>query len=536
MNKRLAVSLVFGIFLLVGLLSYKDFGISWDEKTQYMIGKEAYETVMYGIPPVEDPGRRFHGPFIEFILYSLQRLQTFEHAQQVFFFRHLFGFLLFYLGTFVFYLLGSKLFNNWKLGLLGAVMLFCSPRIFAHSFFNTRDIPTLVLFIVAMYTLFIALDKKHILFTVLHAVICAALISTRLPGLLMLPITGLGFLLNGWKGTQLCRHSIVYLMFCLLCTVLFWPLLWVDPLQNFISAYHNMSTKGAGGFYFGQGISTNPWHWIPVWMFITTPFMYSMFFIVGLYRSAKEHKHGLVSIWFFVPVLLIMCGFGRIFDTWRHVFFVYPAFLLLALEGIRWCHEQTKQYSLRFSKLTGVPALLMFSIGLTSAWMIGNHPMQYVYFSIPSAYAEKNFELDYWGLGFREAIEKILEWEEEFPVPIVYYGGGGVSAINMLSPEQRSKVMFLDIQKAKYVIDNFRDDGYKKTVSEEYRVYSVRVDGMQVVNVYINPHWNPLQHEQLPPPKYTKELIFVFGKDSVDPERVDAAYFTPSMMWVFLEP
>ena len=43
-----------------------------------------------------------------------------------------------------------------------------------------------------------------------------------------------------------------------------------------------------------------------------------------------------------------------------------------------------------------------------SVWMIENHPIQNAYFSLPARYVQHNFELDYWGLSFRPALEYLL--------------------------------------------------------------------------------------------------------------------------------
>jgi hypothetical protein len=58
-------------------------------------------------------------------------------------------------------------------------------------------------------------------------------------------------------------------------TIAFWPWLWLDPLGNFQTAFHNMakfrhvvSMIFMGGTVTGDAL---PWYYIPVWIGITTP-------------------------------------------------------------------------------------------------------------------------------------------------------------------------------------------------------------------------------------------------------------------------
>src|SRR3989338_629691 len=117
------------------------YGISWDEKTQYVIGLEAYETVFHGKEWSLDPGRRYHGPAFELFLSTLEHLFPLRTAQQVFSLRHFINFFSFALGVSLLFFFARRHFQHWGWGLLTTSMLVMSPRIFGHAFFNSRDIP-----------------------------------------------------------------------------------------------------------------------------------------------------------------------------------------------------------------------------------------------------------------------------------------------------------------------------------------------------------------------------------------------------------
>ena len=80
-------------------------------------------------------------------------------------------------------------FNNWKISLLGCLFINLSPRIFAHSFYNSKDIILLCFFIISTYTLIKLLKNKTTKFAILHALSSAALINIRLVGLYIPIIT-----------------------------------------------------------------------------------------------------------------------------------------------------------------------------------------------------------------------------------------------------------------------------------------------------------------------------------------------------------
>ena len=60
---------------------------------------------------------------------------------------HKINFLLFFSSLIVFFIFCKKIFNNLLISILGVTFIILSPRIFAESFFNSRDIFFMCLFI-----------------------------------------------------------------------------------------------------------------------------------------------------------------------------------------------------------------------------------------------------------------------------------------------------------------------------------------------------------------------------------------------------
>lgn len=546
---RVCVALFFAVLLLSGLLSFRDAGISWDEKTQYVIGRETYRTVFEGAPVSQDIGRRFHGPSFEFLLYTLQQWLPLKTAQQVFQMRHLAGFFVFYLGVAAFYALSKHHFGSRMMGLMGAMMLSLTPPIYGHAFFNTRDVPTLVAFVVAIFTLIRLIECRTVRWAFIHAISCGLLLSLRMTGILLPVFTFLWLLLTTERGSA--RRDLllfgIYAAAFVLSTIALWPLLWENTIGNFIAAYQNMSTKGAGGFYLGKMWGYNPWHWIPVWMMVNIPVLYTALFFIGWGSAMRalirapltfirtRWRLTLFLAWLFVPVLSVIVLRAGIFDSWRHVFFVYPAFLLIALEGTQWVWRQFLQphrfipHPLLARRIFG--GMLAANFALIGFWMVHSHPFQYVYFSLPSAYVGKYFELDYWGLSMRKGLEYLLDTDQSPIVPVLVTSSTGYSAYNMLRPEQQKRIRFAGGHDAKYILDNFRGTEYRHDIPDKYKLHELRAGGKVILGIYTNPYWDPANIESLLPLP-TDKLVFFFNAKFMNPADASEARVFDSLMIV----
>ena len=147
------VLLFFVAYFFLGVCIFKDYGISWDEHLARRRGIIAFSYIMgdKGLLTYKD---RYHGPAFEIILAVIEKvLNPFKNLRRTYLIRHFFIFLLFFAGIFFFYRLCGYVFRDWKIGLLGSLFLILSPRIFAHSFYNSKDIAFLSVFIISIYTL-----------------------------------------------------------------------------------------------------------------------------------------------------------------------------------------------------------------------------------------------------------------------------------------------------------------------------------------------------------------------------------------------
>ena len=514
---RPLVWVFFAATLALGLWVAQDYGISWDEKAMFVLGEEAYEFVTLGEEYPTHIGIRYHGSFLEILLYAAQEVFHLRYARHVFIFRHAATFVVYWGGMVALYALALRHFQHRGWALLAALIYFLSPRQFGHAFVNTRDIPSMVFFIVKMLTLVHFLDRKTVRSALLHGVASGMVVALRVGGLFAPIFTAIFFALEimrehllgkiiPWK-----RYTFLLTVYALVfvsATVLFWPLLWEKPLLHFYEAMHNMMTsqQAPGGLYMGKNIGASPWHWVPVHFITKTPLLYVLLFITGIVFFLKEAIRRprqvlseqrdllLFFAWFAIPILIVVVLQADLFDEWRHLYFIYPAVVLLAVHGLRELMRvaarlrRPRTRTLSLAAICGSFTLGILSIGV---WMARFHPLEYVYFSIPSKYVEYNFELDYWGLSYRQAYEWLLEHDSDPYVTVTVTSSPGWENLNILTREQRRRLVLSKHYTSKYFLDNFDWKQYQHTLPDETIVHSIQVSGMDVLNIYRNPFWEP---------------------------------------------
>ncbi|MBF0570968.1 MAG: hypothetical protein HQL12_03755 [Candidatus Omnitrophica bacterium] len=401
--------------------------------------------------------------------------------------------------------------------MLGCLFLVLSPRIFADAFYNSKDIACLSVFIICTYTLINYLENKTFVNAFIHAIASSMLIDIRVVGgiipALSLLFTSVDIFLMGLKGTNFLRVSLSLLAYCfflIIFTMLFWPFLWTSPLNNFFYALSSMAHYAwpiGLVLYLGQYIRAVhvPWHYIPVWIAISTPLVYVFTFCIGylkiimllwknpgqFYRDNKSELIILLS--FSLPVLTVILLKSVLYDAWRQLFFVYPYFLIISLIGLReiFGFVSRKSGSILIQKM----CVILVSLNLISvaSFMIKIHPYQNIYFNRLAGRNMKEvkdkFELDYWGLTFTKALEYIVTHDPDRSIRIFVdhraYLGDSFDGVNtqMLKASDRKRLVFVkNPMEAKYFMSNYRWHKEEYPFGNEY--YSIRVDGAAIVVVY----------------------------------------------------
>jgi hypothetical protein len=498
-KKQLLVKLFFIILFCVGIFSFKDYGISWDEPVQREIGKMNARYAFKKEPWLLTYKDKYYGPVFEVFLVGLEdAFHLTANPSSTYFMRHLANFLLFFLGVIFFYHLIQDRFKNWKISLLGCLFLILSPRIFAHSFYNSKDIPFLAMFIVSIYTLIKYIDKKDLKSAVIHALASAVLIDIRILGVIIPFFTFAFFftdlLILKVSPTKLKKNTLsflVYLFLLAILIILFWPILWTNPFHHFLQAFRQMSHYFWWGdiLYLGSYFNASqlPWHYIPVWISITTPISYLILFLVGCLALFKKliahpikfyrrHRNDLIFLlWFFVPLASVVVIKSVLYDAWRQMFFIYPALLLIALYGL----TILAQKSIVKKILT---LIIICNLIIIVKFMIQSHPRQYLYFNRLANPID--FQLDYWGLSYRQALEYLVATDPSPEIKIYTANDPGkINSCFLASLDVNRLTYVSHPAEAEYFLTNYRN---RRDELEYYQneYYSIKVDQTKILGIY----------------------------------------------------
>ncbi|RTQ47527.1 hypothetical protein EJV47_19100 [Hymenobacter gummosus] len=515
--------------LLLGLAVYRDYGVSWDEPVDRLNGavnakyvaerlapELARRQANYAlIPRLMDYPDQDHGVVFELPSALLLKALGLQEPQQAYHARHLMIFLLYWGGLLAFYGLARLRFRDWRLALLGTAVLLLSPRLFADAFYNAKDGLFLAFFTVGMYTLARLLRRPTAGRALGHALATGATIALRVNGVLLVPLTllGLGLWLGRQRGRGGARAALVlglWLAGSAVVTVACWPFLWEQPGAHLLQAFRNFSqfSRGAGSVLTGGGwvpARELPWYYAPQWLLITTPLAYTAGFGLGaacwlmrylprlrrVLRTYAGSLDVLTGAWLLGPLVAVVLFGSVLYDGWRHLYFIYPAFVLAGLHGVQGLLRWRRQWRRPARRQLALAALAALALGaLEPLWRIWrDHPHQQVYFSLLSpATIEAGYERDYWALSYRTGLEWILAHD---PRPLITVGSYRPEPIynnlQILPPAQRQRLQQRYRGQAEYFISNYRwhPETYADSVGRE--VYQLRVNGLKVLSVFRRP-------------------------------------------------
>lgn len=518
------VTLFFVIYGAVAIWIIKDYGVSADEMTQRAIGQTSlyyvahvlnWGLILGATPRLADPESIFlalrdrdYGVAFEFPAELLIRILDINDSD-AYLFRHYLTFTIFYIAVYFFYRLARDRYESASWGLLGAALFILSPRFFGDSFFNDKDIVFASFYVIAIYTLVQFLVRPSIAKAFWHALACALAIDTRIVGVVLPVITAAAFLAYSVSQHQLNLRRLGVLAFYFVLLVLlvigFWPWLWVNPVENFITAFRNMAhfRHGADMVFFGDIISARnlPWYYIPVWIGITTPIFYLVLMGVGLgalilniwrTRVWSPLSWGLVQDSLFAmlslgPLIAVIVLHSILYNGWRQMYFIYAPLLLVALLGFKSLWNFSSRY--RYWRY-GLATLLILSFSHTAYWMLRYHPHQYLYFNILAGKFAQRFDVDYGGTSYKALLEKILRQDSTktysvFPLyhlwQINYFVGS-----QGLKPQEYKRLINDQTEACSdYIITIVRGNRQQYSQKPEFEVFDeLVIDGQKVYTTY----------------------------------------------------
>ncbi len=488
--------------IIIGLFCYKDYGISWDEPEQRAMGVVSYNYIFHHDPALKTSVDRDHGVGFELVLTALEKKLNLTDNRGIYLMRHLATHLFFLISVFFGYLLMQRLFKNQLLSCLGFLLIAFNPRLYAHSFFNTKDIPFLSVFIICLFFFHVAFGKNKAWWYALLGLACGYATSIRILGVLLIFLIGLFFVVDIFnalraKGNvfRIIRNSFIFLAAACISLVAMWPVLWESPLHNFVTNFRSLSHFPWDGLVLFNGklehARSLPWYYLPEWFSITTPLLWLVaglagigFVIFGFIKSPSEYLNDLNSrsnllylLCFFMPLVSVVVLHSVVYDDWRHVYFIYPPFVLLALGAIN-------KFASGKSKLI-LPVLCIVQLVFTGIFMVRNHPYQQVYFNQLVSQKKDNirqhFEQDYWGSAFKQGMEYILSHDTSPAIKLDWRIRPVKTNIRLFKEADRNRIQFVE-DSADYFITTFRShpSDYKYPAI----FYEVNVQNSCIMRVY----------------------------------------------------
>ena len=505
----------FILLFFIQLNIFQDFGFPNDEEISRNNGLIAYNYILdifnlhfltpySGVPEFENYYDKDYGVIFELLLVIIEKIFSLSSYKEIYLTRHLFVSLFFFIGSIYFYLTLRKFFSK-EISLLGTIIFVTHPRIFAQSFYNSKDIIFLVFFCISNYYFINFFSKQNIRNIFFLSLSIAITISIRPMGILLPILFIFFFILTNLDKYKLKNFSLIIIFFFLtfFFTFLFWPYLWDNP-ANLINSLQTMSKFRFIGEVFFNGeyyiAKYMPWYYIPANILITTPLFVVVLFLIGSIVISKKLLLNLLSlesekenIWnnnlelflfysliiIFLTIILIIELSATVYTGWRQVYYIYPSIIFISVYGIKVFFEK-----LKFKKF--VNFLLIILICSNSVWIIKNHPYQYTYFNslIPKDNL-RNFELDYYGVSNLDTLKKLIKISNQNVSKIYIFSVTPYHlSLNLLNDNDRKRILFTNNKnQADYLVTNhFYQKHYFKDKNLFKKIHPIDIEKFLKVN------------------------------------------------------
>ena len=342
----------------------------------------------------------------------------------------------FTLGGFALYaaLRQMGLSRGWAL--LGSLCLLLTPPFFAHGHFNNKDIALFSLSLCGLWQSLALARRPGFARGVCFAFFGALAANTKVAGLALWGLCALYVLVRLLMERRVTPRvwgvaGVTVLSFAALYALLT-PALWADPAAFFGYLLSNaVAFQRWNGYVLFRGSVFDttsqplPWYYLPYMMLATTPLWILMLCAAGtalamwtgVRRLRARGAPGLVPLltvllWL-LPLAFAVLTRTRVYNGWRHFYFLYGPMLALAVLGARelWMH-------MRGARRRVFAALLGLCMAFTGVGIATQHPYQYAYYQPLVQLRGMDYnELDYWNVSARDALVRLAEaYEGELTV------------------------------------------------------------------------------------------------------------------------
>ena len=433
---------VWCLFLVAGLAIVDDYSVTWDTGNLRFIAIYALNYILHDDQTMlQKDADRFYGTAFELPLLLLtERVLGLEDLRHVYLARHVLTHLFFLIGGFCCYLLALRLSGDRLVALLVMLLFLLSPRLYAHSFFNSRDPVFASAFVMALLFASRAFDKDSLGNYRQCGMAAGLLINLRIMGVVLFAVV-LAFRAWAWfraEGLAARRRVVAttgaFALWGAVVLFISLPYLWGDPagrLAEYWMALADHPAIHVREVFRGELFSSDalPWDYMLRWFAISQPPVTLLLGLLGLglvVRSVDRRGAGakpgvggelrfgvLLAACFALPLVAFVLLRPNAYHGWRHFHFLQGPFCLLAtfaLMGLR----QLAVRGLRKRWVGGAAgALTMAGLGAAALEMAQIHPNQHLYFNFLADRKTPErlwtrYTMDYYQLTLRQSYEYLL--------------------------------------------------------------------------------------------------------------------------------
>ena len=473
---------VCAVFAIVGIAVLDDYGLSSDSIHHR---QTAADNADYVLGVSEDPpglhiNDRYYGMAFQMPLLLAERALGLQDTRHIYLTRHLVTHLFFIAGGFACGLLVYRMFGSRWIALLAMLLFLLHPRLHAHSFFNSMDIPFAAMLIIALYLTHRAFRMDALGAFLLCGVGVGLAINLRVFGLMLLPMILAMRGLDLWQLGRGERKRIIasvgiFAAAALATVYIIHPYYWENPLR-FIEGIRVLSQHPSlvDNLFMGEIYRSDavPWNYIPVWFAITAPPVALALGALGAaavcWRAitrplaalrGRETRFGVLLLGCAVlPVAVVIALQSNIYTGWRQMYFLWGPFCLLAAVGLHTITNINMRGGIwkvgarlpGWVRCIGLRRALAYGVacfGLitTLTAMAALHPNQQVYFNTltdtktPGALGNR-YVMAYWQTTHRQLLERLLARYDGYLH--VWPGRGWI--LSMLPQEDRDRVILFE--------------------------------------------------------------------------------------------
>ncbi|MBX7200648.1 MAG: glycosyltransferase family 39 protein [Rhodospirillaceae bacterium] len=435
---------VLGAVLVLVLATFRDYGISWDEKLQNTYGEKLISMYASGFADrsaLTYVNLYLYGGLFDMLAALANMVSPFGEYET----RHLLGGLVF-VGGLVGGLLLAHLLAGPRAGLIALICLASTPLLYGHGFINPKDSPFAWLTLWALYyacRILAAPDAPRHNALVGFGLALGLALGTRVMAFAIIIYIGAIYLALAWARTKkplpallalyrLCLPVAMTLLLALVVMAFFWPWSVTAPL-NIIDALETFShfTWQPKVLWMGELVPSTDLP--PVYLNRLLFFQLPEHVLAGLVaalvfavlhvrragldpRDARVRQYALMIMAAAVPLIGFAILRPVVYNGLRHFLFVVPPLVILGAIGIDRLFAATW---VRRPVLAGVVAAgLTAGVAWQGAEMIKLHPYEYISFNLLEGGiegAEKSFELDYWGTSLGEVTKGLAAYIKRQP-------------------------------------------------------------------------------------------------------------------------